>query len=165
MKYTKEIKEKVKLELLHKNGRTSNQIAKKLQIPDHLVRKLAVEYNLKFGHYTPFKSNKPIHISNELNDIIIGSLLGDGCISKYKFDNQSRTNKNSKLAIKHSIKQKEYVDYKFELLSKHCKSYIKSYQKYDNRINWNNSISYEVDTLQNVSFNKYRDIWYPNNIK
>jgi len=165
MRYSKEIKEKVVDQLKCKDGRTSKEIAEEFGIPDYTVRQLAVKYKLKFGHYTPFKSNDNIIISDELNDIIIGSLLGDGTITKNKINEDSSTNKNSKLAIKHSIKQKDYVDFKNDLLSKQCKTYIKSYYKIDNREKFKDQKSYEVETLQNKSFNKYREEWYPNGKK
>jgi len=158
-------KELIKFELLNRNNRTSNEIAVKLSLPSYTIRQYAVKFNLKFGHFTPFKQDDPIVISSELDEIIIGSLLGDGTLSKYKYTDNSSTNKNSKLAIKHSIKQKDYVEFKKELISKSCKCYIKSYFVNAKGVKWREGNTYEVETLQNSSFNVYRDIWYPKGIK
>ena len=158
-------KELIKFELLNKNNRTSKEIADKLNLPSYIIRQYAVKFNLKFGHFTPFKQDDLIVISKELDEIIIGSLLGDGTISKYKFTNNTSTNRNSKLAIKHTVKQKDYVEFKKKLIIKNCKCYIKSYNTKAKGTRWKENITYEVETLQNNSFNIYRDIWYPNDKK
>ena len=158
-------KELIKFELLNRDNRTSDEIGAKLNLPSYIIRQYAVKFNLKFGHFTSFKQANSIIISKELDEIITGSLLGDGMMSNYKYTDNSATNRNSKLAINHSIKQKDYVDFKKELIERNCKCYIKSYLKIDNRPKWKDSISYEVETLQNNSFNKYRDIWYPKGVK
>ena len=104
---------------------------------------------------------KPIEISDKLNQIIIGSLLGDGSMSKHP------GNINSCLVISHSIKQQQYIKYKHLLLSKLIKTNnIYKYLRIDNRPNWPiEQLSVGVNTSRNPSLNKYRDEWYPNGIK
>lgn len=47
-------------------------------------------------------------ISSVENDVILGSILGDGCLEK--------NGKNVRLKITHSAKQKEYLFWKYDLL-------------------------------------------------
>jgi hypothetical protein len=105
--------------------------------------------------------NKPIKIYKDLNQIIIGSLLGDGSMLKHP------RNINSSLVIKHGIKQKGYAKYKYDLISKYCKvSSFHEYKRIDLRKNWpTEQISVDFSTSRNKSFNKYRDEWYPNGVK
>lgn len=164
MKYSQEIKEKIKIELLKIPRLSSKEIGNLLKIPSYIVRQYAVKNNLKFGHYTPFKSKDSIYINSILNEFIIGSLLGDGSMSKIKKEN-NRKNCNSKLCIKHSIKQKNYVLYKQELIKSYCKIYL-TYPKINNEPHFiknklvisNQTIC--LETLQNKAFNKYREDWY-----
>jgi hypothetical protein len=111
--------------------------------------------------YTP-KSKKPIEINNELHEIIIGSLLGDGYITPYRrsIGKSKARNKNSSLVIKHGEKQKEYVEYKNNLINKHIKSYIRKLNRFDARFENPNYVFYSIETIQNIVFNKYRDAWY-----
>ena len=60
------------------------------------------------------KNYKELIIGNDLKQLLIGSLLGDGC-----FCSPGGTAKNMCLSIAHSIKQKEYLQYKVDILSKY----------------------------------------------
>ena len=53
------------------------------------------------------KNYKEIKVENDLRQLLIGSLLGDGC-----FCSVGKTAKNMCLSIAHSEKQKEYLEYK-----------------------------------------------------
>lgn len=143
---------------------TAVELSKKINIPAYTINVYANKMGKNFPKYTPFKSKEPIKISKELDELLIGSILGDGSISKFK-RGVNRKNCNSKLAIKHSIKQKEYVLFKNNLISKHCNTYISYSNRIDSREKWKNSNCIILETLQNISFNKYREEWYPNGIK
>lgn len=60
------------------------------------------------------KNYKEIEIGNDLKQLLIGSLLGDGC-----FCSVGGKTKNMCLSIAHSDKQKEYLEYKWEILRKY----------------------------------------------
>ena len=70
--------------------------------------------------------------------IIIGSILGDGYLRK--IPNRS----NAFLEINHSLKAKDYVDYKYKLLKRICKSEPKV------RKNNGNRFAYRFYTKQNL---------------
>lgn len=60
------------------------------------------------------KNYKELEIKNDLKQLLIGSLLGDGC-----FCSVGSTTKNKCLSIAHSAKQKEYLEYKWGILNKY----------------------------------------------
>lgn len=60
------------------------------------------------------KNYKEIEIGNDLKQLLIGSLLGDGC-----FCSVGGRAKNMCLSIAHSEKQKEYLEYKWKILNKY----------------------------------------------
>lgn len=60
------------------------------------------------------KNYKDIEMGNDLKQLLIGSLLGDGC-----FCSVGGTTKNMCLSIAHSAKQKEYLEYKWRVLDKY----------------------------------------------
>ncbi|MEE1476326.1 hypothetical protein [Fusobacterium sp.] len=60
------------------------------------------------------KNYKDLEIGNDLKQLLIGSLLGDGC-----FCSLGNKTKNMCLSIAHSEKQKEYLEYKWEILNKY----------------------------------------------
>lgn len=60
------------------------------------------------------KNYKEFKVENDLRQLLIGSLLGDGC-----FCSVGGTTKNKCLSIAHSDKQKEYLEYKWGILNKY----------------------------------------------
>ena len=60
------------------------------------------------------KNYKDLEIGNDLKQLLIGSLLGDGC-----FCFLVKHTKNMCLSIAHSEKQKEYIKYKWNILNKY----------------------------------------------
>ena len=61
---------------------------------------------MKIEQHIRRKRLAQISLSNHAKSIILGSLLGDGCMRIYKGD------KNAKFSIRHSDTQKEYLDWK-----------------------------------------------------
>lgn len=104
------------------------------------------------------REKESILFNDQDYQMLIGSLLGDGSISKTKHQC------NSRLTIKHSIKQKEYIKYKQSLMSFAC-SYTES-TRIDNREKWPNiQKGVIITSSQNKSFNCLREKWYPQDIK
>lgn len=100
----------------------------------------------------------PLPISERANQIILGSLLGDGSIF--------RKPTNCILTIRHSRVQKEYAIYKYQLLSKEFPDvkYEEREHSYKNgviegRIIKDNGFCI-VRTPVNQAFNIYREEWY-----
>jgi AraC-like DNA-binding protein len=113
------------------------------------------------------RSKPPVNINDTQHQVIIGSILGDGCISKNKLGNEFKPSEkcNSRLTIQQGEKQKEYLYYKAKLIGNLCKN-IRKQETYDNRKEWEGIyISYILETIKNVSFNFYRNSWYNEGIK
>lgn len=60
------------------------------------------------------KNYKELKVESDLKQLLIGSLLGDGC-----FCSVGGNTKNMCLSIAHSEKQKEYLEYKHSILDKY----------------------------------------------
>ena len=84
---------------------------------------------------------------------IIGTLLGDGYIR------QAKGRKNAFLEVNHSITQKEYVDWKYNLLKNLTRSGPKSRNGNGNRV------AYRFFTKQHPEFTKMMDLFYKNKKK
>lgn len=147
------------------------------------IRKLAVHFEVSYGKMRSFlKDNDiqtksvseqvahrnvvrcthaPIRISEEANQIILGSLLGDGSIF-YKTS-------NCILSILHSTVQEDYILYKKELLIQanlevkisHSKGYVSTIE--GRKIK--NSGRIYLYSRVNQAFNIYRSTWYPEDTK
>ncbi len=154
---------------LHSLNNTTAIISETLQIPSHKVRRILNREGIYLGHKTPFKANSEINVTPLLDEIMTGSMLGDGfmyrCITNF-----GRKNCNSRLMINYSCVNMEYAKYIESLLNL---TGIKVY----NRISFRKKLSiinnrtikdsgmYCIYTEQNISFNRYRDKWYPFGIK
>lgn len=154
---------------LYDLNNTVSQIAEILNITPHKVRRTLNKHGIYLGHKTPFKANPQIVISSLMEEIITGSMLGDGFMYKYIVDSGNK-NCNSRLMINYSCINQEYGEYIKSLIDS---TNIKTYSKISIRKNpaiINNRIIkdsglYSIYTEQNQAFNKYRDIWYPFGIK
>lgn len=102
-------------------------------------------------------TNSPIIISDDANQIIIGSLLGDGSII------QKGT--NCIFTQQHSIIQNSYVEYLKELCIKanlEVKfTQVKVKDSFINNRKIKNNGQSRIYTSLNQSFNVYRKEWYP----
>lgn len=112
-----------------------------------------------------------IIISDTAEQIILGSILGDGMITKWRRDKNSQLNHNSSLVIQHTESQLDYLLYKKSLLEDNgikCikigildKEVIK--EKYTSIINGKRikaNTRYTLSTRKSLSFNIYRSLFY-----
>lgn len=99
--------------------------------------------------------------NKELEQLIIGSMLGDGYLTK-----QPENKYNSRLSIAHSIKQKEYIEWKWNILNNIDLAGKLCYNKIFNKRYINGYIEeYRFRSRANLIFTNYRNIFYPNNKK
>ncbi len=101
----------------------------------------------RITYSTDIRNRKRIQLDEYQKAIIVGSLLGDACLH----DNWSKT--NSRLQIRHSLAQKEYVMWKYEAL----KSLVLTGPQHYGRTNsvWFRTISHPDLTKLHEIF--YRD--------
>jgi len=96
-------------------------------------------------------------LNSELEEIIIGLILGDLFAEKIK------PNSNTRLQFKQSNKNKIYIDHLYSLFKEYCNSEPKittSIEKRPNRKELNISIKFW--TLSLPCFNKFRSLFYDN---
>lgn len=108
---------------------------------------------------------KSLTITSNAEQIILGSILGDGYMSPNRHPEDTHLTLNSELRITHGIKQKEYVEFKKILLEKegircHLKFLDNLPTHYLNDVEVKENGSYYLKTQRNVSFNFYRDLFY-----
>ncbi len=88
------------------DGNTYSFIAETLKLSLVYVRKLATDNGIKVRRHFPILEG-----CNEMQ-VLIGTILGDGSI-----DDRKEKAHNSRLTMKHSIKQLDYLKFKISLLS------------------------------------------------
>lgn len=82
--------------------------------------------------------------------ILIGTLLGDGCLISNAYG------KNYRLQIEHMSKHKKYVDWKYKIFKNFCLSR----PKFQQRTN-----SWKFRTISHPDFTKFREMFYWNGRK
>lgn len=102
-------------------------------------------------------SEKDLELSNEQEQFILGSLLGDLSIDL------TGQMKNAKLCLVHSIKQEELFMKKVEILGEFMGSY-KLYSQYDNRTNKTYQ-TWRGNSKSHKLFNNIYNLLYPNKVK
>lgn len=142
---------------LYKQGLSDKEIGKILFINEKTVNKYRRSNNLPSN-----KHNREIEITKEMEEVLIGTLLGDGNLASR---GQSKTNKTKNTAIltfAHCIKQKDYCFHKYESLQ----TLFNRPPQYNEQLRNNNiNKSYYAITESYVSLKKYFDIFYEDNIK
>lgn len=153
-------------------------LAKLQELPTHSISSLAREFNItKYKMKKALKeldiqlmsfsdrlairnklfcTSPKIDISEEANQLILGSLLGDGCIVRKKT--------NCIFTILHSKVQQEYALYKYNLLKNAGLDVKLTYEDgYQHEINGRkikNNGRIVIKSKVNQSYNKYREEWY-----
>lgn len=102
-------------------------------------------------------SEKDLELSNEQEQFILGSLLGDLSIDL------TGKMKNAKLCLVHSIKQEELFMKKVKILGEFMGSY-QLYSNYDNRTKKTYQ-TWRGNSKSHKLFNEIYNLLYPNNIK
>ena len=101
-----------------------------------------------------------LQITKELDEILIGTMLGDLTAEKPK------QNSNTRLHFKQSIINKVYIDHLFDIFKEYCGSKPLVMSKFDKRANKQKTYSaIKFQTLSLPCFNRYRDLFYQNNLK
>lgn len=134
---------------LEKEGYGRHQIKDKLNWTNKKLTNFIYEHKLPISRY----NNIPIN--REQEQIIIGSLLGDGCISY-----SGKNSKNASLTIKHGDKQKDYVLYKYEFIKNLCNKGMYSKFREDFRPGWVSHTEHSIQTKSLKIFTEYRENWY-----
>lgn len=100
---------------------------------------------------------------NDLKQLILGSALGDGYLTVV-----SGNNKNSRLHYGHCAEQKDYLQWKLNILEKynlHSPSGIYEYVQHSGRYLKGYATIYQGRSIYHPIFTKYRDIFYKERTK
>lgn len=100
------------------------------------------------------QKNSLLLLTQEEHDLIIGSLLGDASIRKRE--------KNSCFRFSHSIKQKDYAEFKMELLKNFN---ISEFKEVKRKIKDNFIYAIDFSTKTHPIFNYYKELFYKNKRK
>ena len=142
--------DKQKLQDLVNEGKSDKEIAEILDYCEGYIKHIRLELKLYRG-----EKRAPIHyeFSKDQEQVIIGSLLGDGCIHNKSFENSGVW-----LSIHHCAKQKEYLEWKarfFEGISS-----IYEAVRYDDRFKNPEYTDYVLQTRSILELVPYRENWY-----
>jgi hypothetical protein len=96
-------------------------------------------------------------LTEEQREFIIGTMLGDGCLML------TRTNGNAWLSIKHSIKQLEYVEWKYKIMDGYVNAPIK--MRTDKAFNGKEYEKCEFITICHPVFTNYYNMFYDSGVK
>lgn len=151
MKNTKEYKV---LQLYYKEL-TNKQIAKKLDYTEKSVLGILAKHKLPSHKY------EVIRETNELKQLILGSILGDGSLSKL-----SHGKHNSRLRVAHCLRQSEYCIWKAKILKKYnLLSQVKYDHTFDSRFKEPDYTIIKMSSVAHPIFTKYRESCYYKNNK
>lgn len=117
-------------------------------------RKIPREVALKHGPTNTIQLKElkaSLQLSNLQHEVVIGTILGDGCLIS------SRSGKAARLQIRHQLKHQEYVEWKYQVFS----NWVITLPRYDR---FNNSIVFR--TICHPDLMAIRQLFYrPNGIK
>lgn len=147
---------KDKLEDLYvTKGKTSYEIAEMFDVNRTTVtrwlKKHGIDINPKQRKYELIKK---IPFTQEQKDLIVGTVLGDGCIALH-----GRKNKSARLIVGHCEKQKDFLMWKKGILG----NFVNVINKKEDEKK--NSIMYSFSTVTHNEFKFYRNLFYSGNKK
>ena len=99
--------------------------------------------------------NKPITITEKAKEILVGTILGDATISKYKRNCEPVKILNSRISATHCKQQKDYVQYLYNLLiseglkCNYTENNTVHYSKYEGRTIISKGYC-QVSTIRNI---------------
>lgn len=128
---------------------TDSAVARYLKIRAEKVKKLREKYGISIINYG---ANPTIDLTHKQKELIFGCLLGDGYCRKVGND------KNAHFEFQHSLKQKEYVDYKRSFLL-NIPGRVYEYVRHDIRTNVE-YYTYTASFLTNLCFTNFHTIFY-----
>lgn len=134
----------------HKKGYTNIEIEELTNYKPSSIRWAINSAGKKSNKKSPGKD-----LDHKYQEFILGSMLGDGSIQK-----------DNRFSLAHSIKQKEYINSKYEFIKSYNLNGKLSYNKIiNNRYKKGFCEEYRFKTLTSDKMNGMRDFYYFNNKK
>ena len=145
----------LKIEELLNEGLNATEISRIVHVAIDTVVKRANKLGISLT-YKRYKYNRLQDFPNDLKQLIIGSLLGDGCFCKV-----GKQVFHYSLSIAHSIEQLSYLQFKYSILNKHnlCSNFaLRHYQ--DDRFKDKNYTECRLKTRVCPVFTEIRNMCY-----
>ena len=141
---------------LYNDKKSIRETAKIINCSYSGIKRILKKYDIKRRNKCESLFLCPQNFSLKEKNIIIGTALGDGHITKYKKEGESC------LSFGHSPKQREYIEWKHSQLKKWigCKIY-----ELEHNINNKLYTTLNFVTRRNKKFTELRNIFYKNNKK
>lgn len=139
---------------LNKEGLNNKEISNILGIDSRRISERLNKNNLKSN----FANTKKEFKSEFQKQILLGTIIGDGCLFKGK------NNKNFRINLAHSLKQEEYFKFKYEVL----KELLNVEYKYNVIFNKSREKEYNEIRFQSKTdglFTELHNIWYKDDKK
>lgn len=137
------------------DGKKVYEIADQFKIDRHCVGRVLKRYGRKSKHSNKkFDHLRKIPFSKLHKEIIVGSLLGDGCVHKQR----KKSNNLYKYYLSHSKKQEEYFLWKFNGLS----PFFTKYYEIDAKLKTSDKIYQQLKStsIGHPEFKRYYDMFY-----
>jgi len=158
-KKTRIIKEEL-TKLYVEQDKTTYEIASIYSCDRRTISRYLKQYGITIKRH---KRAYSFYYEQKLNDIqkdlILGSLIGDGCISKHHDGVNS-----CRFLEQHSIRQLEYLKWKKEILNNFVSSDIKIIDNSKNN-SYGNELSCNFITVLHKEFVKFYEMFYKNKVK
>lgn len=137
--------------------KTTYEIAKMYKCHRKSISRMLKKYGIKIKRHKRKYSFYYEQILNGIQkDLILGSILGDGCIYKHHEGINS-----CKFIEQHSIKQFEYLKWKKEILENFISSEIKIIDNSKNN-SYGNSLACKMETVLHAEFTPFYEMFYTN---
>ena len=150
----------IKIKRLYEQGFSELEIAKKMNSTRNKIWYILKYFNTKkrIGRETYNLKKYKIILKNKEKQILIGSLLGDGCISKTK-----EKRNFLRYCESHCIKQKDYLKWKGDILKRFKPTYTQKKAKFNflNQRVIKSKNQIRLLTRSHPYFNELRILFYP----
>ena len=141
----------IQVQELFDQGKTDKEIGEKLGYSKEYIKQVRLKNNW-------YRGEKCVCADIILNDtefqVVLGSLLGDGCITK----KCSGNNAGGVLSIRHCKAQKDYIYFKQSLLKNISTVFVSHH--YDDRFQNPEYIAFDLYTKSIKQLGELRDRWY-----
>lgn len=139
---------------LHAKGLTNQEIHNNIGGNKRSINTILNRHRLKSNRY------RILTDTHTLEQLILGSILGDGYLGK------TNNNRTSRLHFGHSEKQLDYLHHKKDWLSKYeLDGKITKYTQFSERYKNGFTTSYYLNSKTHPIFTEYRNLFYKDNIK
>lgn len=147
-------KEKLK-DLYITKRKTAYEIAEMFDVNRTIVSGWLKEYDIDINpKQRKYELINKVPFTKEQKDLIVGIVLGNGCIAKHGIKNKSY-----RLIVEHYERQKDFLMWKKDILG----NFVNVINKREDKKK--NSIIYSFTTATHNGFKFYRDLFYDGNKK